>query len=495
MDVERRKMAVFVFVVVVEMQYLLGLCLGNNLVLNVQHKFVGQERSMGAYKSHDSHRHGRMLVAADFPLGGNSRPTDAALYYTKIGIGTPPTEFHVQVDTGSDLLWVNCAGCDKCPKKSKLGIELHLYNPKGSATAKPVTCDQEFCSDAFNNNPTADCKAGMICEYSVTYGDGSTTAGYFVSDHFQFNRVSGNFQTSLMNGSVAFGCGAKQSGELGSSSEALDGIIGFGQANSSVISQLASSGKVKKVFSHCLEGANDGGGGIFAIGELVQPKVKSTPLVPDSPHYNVILEDVKVGDDVLDLPTGLFDFGSNRGTIIDSGTTLAYLTDDLYNQVIKKIMSTQSDLKTHVVEKEFTCFSYSDDVDKGFPVISFHFENSLSLSVYPHQYLFRIERGEWCIGWQNSALTAKDGKEINILGDLALSNKIVVYDLENQTVGWTDYNCSSSVKVKDDGSGNVYLVGAHDISKSPVSILKFSRKILTLGMTITLILVSSLTFN
>lgn len=57
----------------------------------------------------------------------------------------------------------------------------------------------------------------------------------------------------------------------------------------------------------------------------------------DRPHYNVLLEDVKVGDDVLDLPTGLFDFGSNRGTIIDSGTTLAYLTDDLYNQVIKKV--------------------------------------------------------------------------------------------------------------------------------------------------------------
>lgn len=74
-------------------------------------------------------------------------------------------------------------------------------------------------------------------------------------------------------------CGAKQSGELGSSSEALDGIIGFGQANSSIISQLASAGKVPRVFSHCLDGKN--GGGIFAIGEVVQPKVKTTPIVPN----------------------------------------------------------------------------------------------------------------------------------------------------------------------------------------------------------------------
>lgn len=28
----------------------------------------------------------------------------------------------MQVDTGSDILWVNCAGCSKCPVKSDLGV-------------------------------------------------------------------------------------------------------------------------------------------------------------------------------------------------------------------------------------------------------------------------------------------------------------------------------------------------------------------------------------
>jgi hypothetical protein len=27
------------------------------------------------------------------------------------------------------------------------------------------------------------------------------------------------------------------------------------------------------------------------------------------------------------------------------------------------------------------------------------------------------------------------------VSDLVLSNKLVVYDLENQVIGWTDYNC------------------------------------------------------
>lgn len=75
-------------------------------------------------------------------------------------------------------------------------------------------------------------------------------------------------------------CGATQSGDLApSDEEALDGILGFGKSNSSMISQLASSGRVKKMFAHCLDGKN--GGGIFAIGRVVQPKVNMTPLVPN----------------------------------------------------------------------------------------------------------------------------------------------------------------------------------------------------------------------
>jgi hypothetical protein len=72
-------------------------------------------------------------------------------------------------------------------------------------------------------------------------------------------------------------CGAQLGGDLGSSSQALDGILGFGQADSSMLSQLAAARKVRKIFAHCLDTVH--GGGIFAIGNVVQPKVKTTPLV------------------------------------------------------------------------------------------------------------------------------------------------------------------------------------------------------------------------
>ena len=54
-------------------------------------------------------------------------------------------------------------------------------------------------------------------------------------------------------------------------------------------------------------------------------------------HYNVELKEIQVGDDVLQLPKDFFGVGTNQGTIIDSGTTLAYLPDLAYKQLIKKV--------------------------------------------------------------------------------------------------------------------------------------------------------------
>lgn len=33
------------------------------------------------------------------------------------------------------------------------------------------------------------------------------------------------------------------------------------------------------------------------------------------------------------------------------------------------------------------------------------------------------------------------GKLLVVLADLVLSNKLVLYDLEKQAIGWTEYNC------------------------------------------------------
>ncbi|TKY45792.1 Aspartic proteinase protein 2 [Spatholobus suberectus] len=257
-----------------------------NLVFPVERKFKGPIENLGAIKAHDASRRGRFLSVVDAPLGGNGRANSNGLYYTKLVLGSPPKDYYVQVDTGSDILWLNCVGCSTCPKKNRLGMDLTLYDPKESKTSYMVPCDDKFCTTTYSG-PISNCNKDMSCPYSISYGDGSMTSGSYVKDYLTFNRVSGDLHTVSDNSSVIFGCGNKQSGTLSSTnSESLDGIIGFGQANSSLLSQLAAVGKVKRIFSHCLDTIN--GGGIFAIGEVVQPKFKTTPLVPRMAHYNVV---------------------------------------------------------------------------------------------------------------------------------------------------------------------------------------------------------------
>lgn len=50
------------------------------------------------------------------------------LYFTKVKLGSPPREFNVQIDTGSDILWVNCNSCSDCPQSSGLGVRFCLFN-------------------------------------------------------------------------------------------------------------------------------------------------------------------------------------------------------------------------------------------------------------------------------------------------------------------------------------------------------------------------------
>ncbi|KAM1299327.1 hypothetical protein TB1_025170 [Malus domestica] len=48
----------------------------------------------------------------------------------------------------------------------------------------------------------------------------------------------------------------------------------------------------------------------------------------------------------------------------------------------------------------------------------------------------------WCLGFKK---TQEASRGFTVLGDLVLKDKIVVYDLAHQQLGWAKYNCSSPV--------------------------------------------------
>lgn len=99
-------------------------------------------------------------------------------------------------------------------------------------------------------------------------------------------------------------------------------------------------------------------------------------------------------------------------------------------------------------------------------MVSFNFEGTASMVVTPEEYLQfdSIEPALWCIGFQK----AEDG--VNILGDLVLKDKIIIYDLARQRIGWANYDCSSSVNVSVTSGKDVF------INEGQLSVNSSSRK-------------------
>ncbi|KAH0914627.1 hypothetical protein HID58_029073, partial [Brassica napus] len=89
----------------------------------------------------------------------------------------------------------------------------------------------------------------------------------------------------------------------------------------------------------------------------------------------------------------------------------------------------------------FKDLDYYLSTDKAFPVVNLHFEDSLKLTVYPHDYLFSLREDMYCFGWQSGGMTTQDGSDVILLGG------------------------SSSIKVKD-GSGAAYSVEADNLIQS-----------------------------
>ncbi|XP_041991560.1 aspartic proteinase 36 [Salvia splendens] len=421
---------------------------GKGMVLSLErasHEGVG----VSQLRHRDRVRHGRLLQqqpsgVVDFSVEGTYDPYLVGLYYTRVKLGTPAKEFYVQIDTGSDVLWVSCNPCKGCPSSSGLQIELEFFDPPSSSTASPISCSDQRCALGAQSSDSG-CSGQNQCGYTFQYGDGSGTSGYYVYDSMYFDSVVGSSLASNNSAPVVFGCSTSQTGDLTKPDRAVDGIFGFGQQGLSVISQLSSQGITPYSFSHCLRGES-GGGGILVLGQIVEPNMVFTPLVPSQPHYNVNLQSIAVNGRTLSIDSSVFATSSNRGTIIDSGTTLAYLAEEAYDPFVTAITETVSGSVRPLLAKGNQCYLTTSSVSEIFPQVTLNFAGGASMILRPQDYLLQQNSiggaAVWCIGIQKI-----QGQGITILGDLVLKDKIVVYDIAGQRIGWANYDCSSSVNV------------------------------------------------
>ncbi|KAI3474623.1 hypothetical protein Pfo_029793 [Paulownia fortunei] len=451
---------------------------GIHKVLTLERAFPVEEKvELEVIKARDRARHARMLQSfsggiVDFPVLGTFDPYVVGLYFTKVRLGSPPRDFNVQIDTGSDILWVTCSSCNDCPQNSGLGIPLNFFDAATSSTVSPISCSDNICASIVQT-ASAECSAeSNQCGYSFQYGDGSGTAGFYVSDLIYFDTILGTSLVANSSAPIVFGCSTSLFGDLTKSDRAVDGIFGFGQQDLSVISQLSSRKITPKVFSHCLKGEGNGGG-TLVLGEILDPRIVYTPLVPSQSHYNLYLQNIAVNGQLLPIDQAVFTTSGNQGTIVDSGTTLAYLVEGAYDPFVDAVTAAVSPSVKPIVSKGNQCYLVSTSVAEMFPPVAFNFAGGASMVLRPIDYLIHMGLVDgaamWCMGFikvQNQGTT--------ILGDLVLKDKIFVYDLAHQRIGWADYDCSLSVNVSVTSSKDEFVnAGQLSVSSSSSSSVLF----------------------
>ncbi|XP_044420630.1 aspartyl protease family protein At5g10770 [Triticum aestivum] len=231
-------------------------------------------------------------------------------YVVTVSLGTPGVSQTMEVDTGSDVSWVQCKPCAAPACYSQRD---QLFDPAKSSTYSAVPCGADACSDL--GIYMAGC-SGSQCGYVVSYGDGSNTTGVYGSDTLAL--APGNTV-----GTFLFGCGHAQAGLFAG----IDGLLALGRQAMSLKSQAA--GAYGGVFSYCLPSKPSSAGYLTLGGPSSASGFATTGLLTawSAPtFYMVMLTGISVGGQPVAVPASAF----AGGMVVDTGTVITRLPPAAY---------------------------------------------------------------------------------------------------------------------------------------------------------------------
>ncbi|KAG6605196.1 Aspartic proteinase-like protein 2, partial [Cucurbita argyrosperma subsp. sororia] len=372
-------------------------------------------RRLRDFPNSNNRSNARMRLYDDLLLNG--------YYTTKLWIGTPPQQFALIVDTGSTVTYVPCSTCVECGKHQD-----PRFDPESSSTYQAVECNSDCNCD----------NDGLQCIYERKYAEMSTSSGVLGEDVISF----GN-QSELIPQRAVFGCENEETGDL--YSQRADGIMGLGRGDLSIVDQLVDKGVINDSFSLCY-GGMDIGGGAMVLGGISPPSdmIFSYSDPVRSPYYNVDLKGIHVAGKKLVLSPSVFD--GRYGTVLDSGTTYAYLPEEAFGAFKDAIMDELHSLKKiDGPDPNFkdTCFSSSGsdaaNLSDIFPTVDMIFDHEQKLSLAPENYLFPHSKvhGAYCLGIFGNA-----NDQTTLLGGIVVRNTLVMYDRKHSKVGFWKTNCS-----------------------------------------------------
>ncbi|KAK3194614.1 hypothetical protein Dsin_025924 [Dipteronia sinensis] len=344
-------------------------------------------------------------------------------YFTRLGVGTPPRYVYMVLDTGSDIVWLQCSPCKKCYSQTD-----PVFNPSKSRSYAKVACGSPMC----NRLDSPGCgQRTKTCLYQVSYGDGSFTVGDFSTETLTFrgSRV----------GRVALGCGHDNEGLFVGAA----GLLGLGRGKLSFPSQTGR--RYNRKFSYCLvdRSASAKPSSMVFGDAAVSRTALFTPLVSNpkvDTFYYVELLGISVGGArVPRITASLFklDSAGNGGVIIDSGTSVTRLTRPAYIALRDAFVAGASNLKRGPEFSLFdTCFDLSGKTEVKVPTVVLHYRGA-DVSLPASNYLIPVDSsGTFCFAFAGTM------GGLSIVGNIQQQGFRVVFDMAGSRVGFAPRGCT-----------------------------------------------------
>ncbi|KAL1838502.1 hypothetical protein VTJ49DRAFT_2609 [Mycothermus thermophilus] len=347
-------------------------------------------------------------------------------YIIELEIGTPPQRIKVFIDTGSYELWVN----PKCSTSASASIcQSHgMYYPNKSRSSM-------YVGGAF----------------AVTYGTGAVRGKYWSDD---INVAM--FRIPQVQFAVADDSNYTFSGVLG---------LGYGYPHTvsypSVLNLMVADGMIMApIFSVGLGGDQDnfseiifGGVNRWKFAGMLEPVPIWPPISQQDPRwlqYWVNVTSVgmtKPGEkSVIYTPRDTF----TMPVLIDTGSTLSYIREDLVAQIGKQFHATIDHAGYYIVDCAWR--NRPGTVDFGFN------RGRMVINVRYKDFIYQQYPGYCMLGVQ----PADVGSTTYVLGDTFIRGAYLVFDQHSDTV-WMNqyYNCGDGVVTVGAEKGDPgYIIGA-----------------------------------
>ncbi|CAL0328755.1 unnamed protein product [Lupinus luteus] len=408
---------------------------------------------------------------------------DRGEYLMSYSIGTPPVKILGIVDTGSDILWLQCQPCH--PWALSLDT-LTLGSTNGSAVSFPkiiIGCGKSntlvfqgegsgivglgngpvslitqlgssiqgkfsYCLGPLFSGTNSSSKLNFgddavvsgdgvvstpIFPDRIGYGDGSQSEGDLSLDTITLSSSKGS---TVSFPKTVIGCGTSNTlGNQGAGS----GIVGLGNGPVSLITQLGYS--IQGKFAYCLgpllSGTKSASKLNFGEDAVVSGAgTVSTPLFLDKVFYFLNLEAFSVGNKRVEFGRSSSSRGGSGNIIIDSGTTLTLLPEAVYTELESTIAAaiTLERVKSPI-SKLNLCYKVPSGENLEVPVITAHFTGA-DIKLNALNTFLQVNEDAICFSF------APTNQAVSIFGNVAHQNFLVGYDLQNKSLSFKPTDCT-----------------------------------------------------